>query len=48
MVVLTGTPYGLLSEHPFDYEYVILLQGTKIIYCPNPYLGNGQLALCMN
>lgn len=48
MYVLTGTPWGLLSSLPFDYEYVILLQGTRTIYCPNPYTGDGQVIVSMN
>jgi hypothetical protein len=49
MHVVTGTPYGVLNRViPFDYEYVVLLQGTNVIYCPNPHLGNYQFRLCAN
>lgn len=46
--VITGTPYGKLSSIPFDYEYIVLIQGTNIIYCPDPHIGEGLLIQCMN
>lgn len=48
LYVITGTPYGKMSVFPFDYEYIVLVQGTRVIYCPNPYVGDGQMMLCMN
>ncbi len=42
LIVAVGTPYGLFSWAPFDFEYVLLINGTGVIYRPSCE------QLCMN